>query len=566
MNRRRVGHAIGECWRAAIGRVANGGARGGGGNGDIDGRGEDSAFGQELCVGHAAEISGSCVRSTGRRFAEEERRPRRARAAVEPRRKIKRAVRGRIVQPVKGEHIRARNERGPPSRQVDCLRRQGIEQRPRAGGRGIKGGGGRRQPPGHLGSIEIGYEPIVRGQRKRERFHRPGIGNLERDPHVGRGIHVLHRRAKVGSDAWNARGRRCHDGEPTGRRIADQLEETRETRGGAGRGGKLDFIAAGRSEVGENEFVVSRGEGPGAEGIGERARAGDLHDHGAIDPEAEPVVRTDVECPWPVRWDDECAGGFDGEVLAIAAVERGNSVAEAAIKAGAADEVDDWCHGGEVVHGIGPVEQSLRAGDVCHGHRRRPLLNRKPEHRHAKSRAGRPGDPVPGRRNTRLCPGQAERVVRWHEDAGCGRWADQAHRVEWDTERLVGLDRRKLRRILARPHHSARHREREVLAAGIELEIGMQVRRVRMAVLPRSPDLQKPTRGHGHGREPPLRRIKRAVGQEPAVQIHRLRIRIVNLNPVGRRAILVHNPRRIRCHDLRDHRRRVGRKEAEERT
>ena len=200
---------------------------------------------------------------------------------------------------MKRQRIRARDERSPAGRQVDHLRGQGSEQSPRARCRGIKGDGGRRQASRHLGPVEIGYEAIVRGQGKRERFHHRRIGHLEGKPHVGGSIQVFHRHLQVRADTRHARGRRGQDCQPTGGRIADQLEEARETRGSAGHGRKFDLIGAGGAEVGQNEIVVSRGESSRPEGIDERAPADKLHDHGAIDPEAEAVVRIDVECPGP---------------------------------------------------------------------------------------------------------------------------------------------------------------------------------------------------------------------------------------------------------------------------
>ena len=101
---------------------------------------------------------------------------------------------------------------------------------------------------------------------------------------------------------------------------------------------------------------------------------------------------------------------------------------------------------------------------------------------------------------------------------------------------------RKLRRELRRNfrgHRAVRPEQRQIFAVGTQLEICVQRRAGRGAVLAGSKDDHEAFRRHVRGRETPFARIARAVRQGPVEQADAVARRVLDFNPVGRISVLV---------------------------
>lgn len=94
--------------------------------------------------------------------------------------------------------------------------------------------------------------------------------------------------------------------------------------------------------------------------------------------------------------------------------------------------------------------------------------------------------------------------------------------------------------------------EGEVTSTSIELKISVEGASDSDAVFARSPDEQKAFGGNIGGGEDPLPQIIRTGGEGPVGEIHSGAGRVVELNPIGAFAVLVHQRAVVVGHELSD--------------
>jgi hypothetical protein len=92
----------------------------------------------------------------------------------------------------------------------------------------------------------------------------------------------------------------------------------------------------------------------------------------------------------------------------------------------------------------------------------------------------------------------------------------------------------------------------EVLAVAVQFEIGMQWTGRVLPVLLGGKHDQVGIGPERHGRELPLGQVIGLIGQEPAVQVHGARSRVVDLDPIGFVPVLVIEPIVVDRHELAD--------------
>ena len=198
-----------------------------------------------------------------------------------------------------------------------------------------------------------------------------------------------------------------------------------------------------------------------------------------------------------------------------------------------------------------PVVRSLFAAELRDRIRNDLRRERKPAVRlvtHARDR-GEPGRIIKPRRD----PRGRQRVVRGNIDSRRRACRDQHTRGLQDRKTVAHVRHleREDRRELAR-HGEIRSDESEVFAAGLQFEVGVERPSRHAPVFVRSEDDQVGVRRDVRRRERPLDDVRPQVREVPAREVDRVGVRIMNLNPVFRTAVLVEQGAGVRGGKFRD--------------
>ncbi len=395
-----------------------------------------------------------------------------------------------------------------------------------------------------------------------ERVQRAGRVHPERQAEVRRGIAALEGGLEVGGDhrpqpAASAAGdrHRAH-GQPAVGRVAHQPEVARlPGRPLAGRGKQFEPRPAAPLVKHQPQRVIPRRRHlEHSQRVGRPARVR-IGNGERTDGEAETVIAVHAEGPRPGAGKRDRGGGLDHEVFHVhpegLAGER-PVVPVVAVAAGV--EVVDHRRGlADHAHLLGRVVQHAlghgQGGDLDAG---LDVAHRKARHLGLVAEAVRPGRPgrvvVP-----RLHPGRARATVRGHQiptrraggqqDIGADLLGDPVRDIPellGETGRQGGGDR------AVRPH------QRQVLAAGGQVEAGVQGRARHGAVLARGKHHQKTARLEAHRREAPFGEVVGVVREEPPVEVHRDGAGVVQLDPVRVIPVLVRQRAPVAGHELGD--------------
>ena len=509
-------------------------------------------------------FDGVDVRS-GRRRRGEERRPG---GIVQPdprQRRVEqqRRVRRRRVQQLDRQHVRPGDERR--RRKRDRFRGNGfaVAAGRRRGGRGRDRR--RRVPPRDFDAVDPGDEAVVVPGVQTQRVQRPRVGDVERQPQIGRRGRITDEcTGDVGVDDGVRAAAEMGGRQTAAGNVADQPHRIIERRKTAGSGEHLDAGTAGGLEhhqfgrVGAGRKVerlqrVRRGALP-VEFRGERsARTGQPQPKTVVAVDAEGVIARRRNLDIGHRPDDELVdvvadrlGGeriVAAEVLAAAGaqiihrrcrfdrdgllIRRGRQN-----RVGVGQRIDD------AVKPTGRLSFDIRdlktrrddaVADAADGARpRRIVVGRRGPHRRRRRR--RHG---PARNGERPGGGVIDQRL------------DHERRAITDVGRLCGEGGRELANHVARVVP-----QRQIFTTGGQLEIGVQfVAGYRAVFVAGEYDHRLAGRQHG-GRERPMIDAGVVVGQLPTAQVDVGGGRVVNLDPVRRIAVLVAEPAGIGGHEF----------------
>ena len=199
-----------------------------------------------------------------------------------------------------------------------------------------------------------------------------------------------------------------------------------------------------------------------------------------------------------------------------------------------------------------PVVLSLHSGEFRHrigkrrGHKRPGAVR---FIAHTRSRA-RPSRVVENRHR----PGRSQRAIRGHQHTGRrargneGRCGLLHRHTVGNSVHLRWKDRGECRGDV----RSVGPDQRQVFSAAPELEARVQWRARHATVLARGEDQQIRIGQKIRARKPPLRQVRRLVGEKPSVEIDQVRAGVVDFDPIRRVTILIQHRAAVDRHELRD--------------